>query len=178
VHPVAGTNRNITGDNWFTSLSLVNKLLREKKLTYIGTLRKNKREISPQFLPNKNREKKSSVFGFQEDCSMVSYCPKKNRSVILLSSMHHDNAIDDETGDNNKPVIITDYNHTKIGVDLVDQLCQHYNVARNTRRWPMVIFYDLINISGINALCVYKANHPEEKLARSDFLQNCAWDLI
>lgn len=77
VYPVAGTNRNITGDNWFTSLSLSNKLLQEKKLTYIGTMRKNKREIPPQFLPNKNRQEKSSLFGFQEHCTMVSYCPKK-----------------------------------------------------------------------------------------------------
>ncbi|CAH2017704.1 unnamed protein product [Acanthoscelides obtectus] len=179
VNPVAGTNRNITGDNWFTSLSLVKKLLQEKKLTYIGTMRKNKREIPPQFLPNKNRPEKSSLFGFQKDCTMVSYCPKKNRSVILLSSMHFDDAIDEETGDDKKPVIIADYNHTKIDVDLVDQLCQKYNVARNTRRWPTVVFYNLINISGINALCVYKANHPPQKrIARSDFLQSCAWDLI
>lgn len=98
--------------------------------------------------------------------------------MILLSSMHYDNAIDEETGDENKPVIITAYNHTKIGVDLVDQLCQNYNVARNTRRWPMVVFYNLINLSGINALCVYKANHPQENIARSGFLQSCAWELI
>ncbi|CAH2000087.1 unnamed protein product [Acanthoscelides obtectus] len=43
VEPVQGTNRNITGDNWFTSIPLVNELLTEKKLTYVGTLRKNKR---------------------------------------------------------------------------------------------------------------------------------------
>lgn len=62
--------------------------------------------------------------------------------------MHHDDKIDEETGENRNPEIITDYNCTKIGV------------ARNTCRWPMVVFYDLLNISGINALCVYKANHP------------------
>jgi CO dehydrogenase/acetyl-CoA synthase gamma subunit (corrinoid Fe-S protein) len=28
--------------------------------------------------------------------------------------------------------MITFYNKTKIGVDLVDQLCEKYNVARNT----------------------------------------------
>lgn len=56
---------------------------------------------------------------------MVSYC-QKNRSVLLLSSMHYDNAIDEETGDDHKSVIITDYNHTKIGVDLVNQLYHNY----------------------------------------------------
>lgn len=93
-------------------------------------MRKNKREIPLEFLPNK---KKTSVFGFQQNCTLVSYCPKKNRTVILVSSMHQDSAIDPDTGDDKKPEMITFYNKTKIGVDLVDQLCEKYNVARNTR---------------------------------------------
>lgn len=47
---------------------------------------------------------------------------------------------------------VTDYKHTKIVVDLVDQLCPKYNVARNTRRYPNVVFYYLLHISGKNAL--------------------------
>ena len=42
----------------------------------------------------------------------------------------------------------------------------------------MVVFYDLLNISGINACCVYKANNPEEKVLRSDFIEKVAWELI
>ncbi|XP_055839580.1 piggyBac transposable element-derived protein 4-like [Episyrphus balteatus] len=177
VQPVEGTKRNITGDNWFTSLSLVNKL-KNKKLTYTGTIRKNRREVPSEFLPKKNREEYTSIFGFQENCTIVSYCQKKNRSVILLSSMHNDDAIDSSTGDQRKPEMITDYNHTKIGVDMVDQLCQNYDVSRNTRRWPMVIFYDLLNISGINALCIYKSNNPEKVIKRSNFIEQFAWELI
>lgn len=37
VQPVEGTNRNITADNWFTSL-LIKHLKCNKKLTYTGTL--------------------------------------------------------------------------------------------------------------------------------------------
>lgn len=66
--------------------------------------------------------------------------------------MHYDDEIDEETGDKKKPDIITFYNWTKIGVDLVDQLCQNYNVARNTKRWPMDVFYNLLNVAAINAL--------------------------
>lgn len=178
VHPVEGTKRNITGDNWFSSVPLVKKLLEEKKLTYIGTMRKNKREIPIEFLPKKDRVEKTSLFGFQENCTMVSYCPKKNKCVILISSMHRDDSIDPNSGDMKLPEIITDYNKTKIGVDLVDQMCEKYNVARTTKRWPMVVFYNLLNISGINACCVYKANHPDEKVLRSDFIEKFAWELI
>lgn len=46
------TNRNITNDNWFTSIELLDKL---KKLTliWVGTMRKNKREIPANTLSNK-----------------------------------------------------------------------------------------------------------------------------
>lgn len=86
----------------------------------------------------------------------------KNKSVILVSSMHHDVAIDLETEDKREPEIVTFYNHTKIGVDLVDQLCQKYNIAKNA----MVVFYNLLNVAGINAVCIYKANHPTEKKSK------------
>lgn len=36
-------------------------------LTFIDTIRQNKRELPSEFLPNKNREIQSSIFGFQED---------------------------------------------------------------------------------------------------------------
>ncbi|XP_072380548.1 uncharacterized protein [Diabrotica undecimpunctata] len=113
--------------------------------------------------------------------TLVSYYPKRNKSFILVSSMHHDNAIDPKTGDSKKPDIVTRYNKTKIGVNCVDQLCVNYNVARNTCRWPwpMVIFFDLLNISGINALCVYKGNHPfKTKVKRSEVIEQFAWKLI
>nr|CAH7730726.1 unnamed protein product [Callosobruchus chinensis] len=73
VQPIEGTNRNITGDNWFTISPLASSL-KVKKLTYVGTVRKNKREIPPEFLPRKDRQEKSSIFGFQEDATLVSYC--------------------------------------------------------------------------------------------------------
>ena len=50
-----------------------------------------------------------------------------------------------------KPEIIMDYNMTKGGVHTVDQMCSNYSVARITKRWPMAIFYSLMNIAGINA---------------------------
>lgn len=44
--PIHGTSRNITCDNWFTSVPLAKSLLSEPyKLTLVGTIRSNKREI-------------------------------------------------------------------------------------------------------------------------------------
>lgn len=43
----------------------------------------------------------------------------------------------------------------------------------------MVIFYNLLNVVAINALCIYKTNHLKNiKIKRIDFLQNLSWELI
>ncbi|XP_023213628.1 piggyBac transposable element-derived protein 4-like [Centruroides sculpturatus] len=179
VTPVQGTNRNITGDNWFTSVSLV-KALKAKKLTYVGTIRKNRREVPAEFLYMRNRALHSSIFGFESNCTMVSYCPKKNKAVLLISSMHFDDKIDESTGQAQKPEIITFYNMTKTGVDVVDQLCERNNVARITRRWPMVMFFNLLNIAAINTFVIYKYHKfaTNETCTRYDFLEMLSWELI
>ncbi|CAH2008058.1 unnamed protein product [Acanthoscelides obtectus] len=47
--PIHKTNRNITVDNWFSSMDMA-KSLKEVGITFVGTLWKNKPEISTQFL--------------------------------------------------------------------------------------------------------------------------------
>lgn len=118
LQPWKGKNRNLTCDNWYTNYPLAKKLL-DDKFTIVGTLKKNKKELPSEFLPNKKRTPGSSIFGFQKDVTIVSYAPKKNKAVILLSTMHTDAAIHPET---NKPDIIMDYNCYKGGVDTVDKL--------------------------------------------------------
>ncbi|CAH2006847.1 unnamed protein product [Acanthoscelides obtectus] len=83
-------------------------------------MRKNKGEIPSQFHPHKDLPALSSEFAFTREKTFVSYVPKKNRSVILLSTMHHDKSVSDT---NRKPEIIEFYNSTKGGVDSLDQKC-------------------------------------------------------
>lgn len=170
-----GKNRNLTCDNWYTSYSLAVDLLKEKT-TMVGTIKKNKRELPPEFLPNKSRQVKSSVFGYQNDVTIVSYVPKKNRSVVLISTMHDDGEIDPET---NKPTIILDYNSNKGGVDTVDKMCATYSVNRRCRRYPLVIFFQILNISGINSQVLYNAAHVDNpQKFRRVFLKNLSISLM
>ncbi|XP_050300110.1 piggyBac transposable element-derived protein 4-like [Anthonomus grandis grandis] len=152
VGPVVGTNRNITGDNWYTSMELTGELL-NRKLTYVGTVKKNKRFVPPEFLPCKKGEVESSIFGFTSTHTIVSHVPKKNKSVILLSTMHNDNVVDDSS---KKPDIVLFYNDTKAGVDALDQKCATYSTSRRTRRWSMVIFHMILNVSAINSRVIYQ----------------------
>lgn len=102
----------------------------------------------------------SSIFGFGKDKTILSYVPKKKtkKIVLMLPSLHDDDKIDEESGNEAKPEIITFYNSTNGDVDVVDQKKEHYSVARVTSRWPMRLFFSILNIAGINAQIIYKAN--------------------
>ncbi|KAJ8936542.1 hypothetical protein NQ314_012282 [Rhamnusium bicolor] len=102
----------------------------------VGTIRKNKRALPPEFVNGKNRPVATSMFAYRDNCTLVSYIPKKGKNVLLISTMHDDDSISEVTG---KPEIVMDYNCTKGGVDTVDQLCANYNCACNAQRWPMVL---------------------------------------
>lgn len=83
--------------------------------------------------------------------------------------MHDDGAIDPVS---NKPDIILQYNATKGGVDTVDKMCSTYSVGRRTRRWPLAIFFQLINIAGINSQLLYNATHVDSAYKhRREFLK-------
>lgn len=168
------THRNITADNWFSSVELMEKLL-ERGLTYIGTLKKNKRHIPPSFQASKTREPKTSLHGFTKDFTLVSYVPKKYKAVLLISSMHHSAQIDPET---NKPEVIIDYNMTKGGVDEVDKKCSNYSCSRRTQRWPMAIFYRILDLSGVNTYVIYKSCTNAPPIERGRFLQSLARELV
>jgi len=58
-----GTGRGVTSDNFLTSCELAN-FLQSKNGTVVGTLRKNKPEISALFLSGKQRNVHSSTIGF------------------------------------------------------------------------------------------------------------------
>lgn len=151
---IAKSGRNITCDNFFTSISLARKLL-SKNLTIVVTLRCDRGELPPDFVNAKNKEPYSTMFGFQEDAIILSYCPKKNKVVPLLSTMHSQ---PDINYNNKKPEVIMYYNLTKGGVDIMDQMLCNYSVKR--RRWPVVIFYNMIDTSALNAYIIWLPLYP------------------
>ncbi|KAL3284079.1 hypothetical protein HHI36_018247 [Cryptolaemus montrouzieri] len=108
IQPISQTGRNVTMDNWFPSFPTYEHLLKTHKLTAVGTMKSNKACIPPNYL--KKRDVNTSIFGFQKDLTILSYNPKRNKNVFMLSSLHHDCGIDIETSDHQKPAVITFYN--------------------------------------------------------------------
>jgi hypothetical protein len=170
--PIFSTNRNITVDNWFSSIELVD-VPKEVKLTYVGTLKINKKEIPPEFLPNRTRAVGSSLYGYTNNIAMLSHETKKNKAVILVSSVNHQEGIDD-----GKPEIISHYNNTKGDVNSLDEKSSIYSSSRRTRRWPMAIFFRMVDIASVNSCLLRQSYRDNPKLMRYNFIKQLSMQLV
>lgn len=72
MKPIEGSRRNVTGDNRFSSIDLVNEL-KKIDLTYVGAMKKTKTEIQVEFKPNAERIVSSSIYGFTDHLTLM--CP-------------------------------------------------------------------------------------------------------
>lgn len=171
--PIADTNRNVTANNRFSSIQLM-EILYSKNLTYLGSLKRKYREIPLEFQPNKRRELGSSLYGFTKDYTIVSYVPEINKAEIVISSSHHEPSTDEAT---NKPTMIVDYINRRAGFKELAQQCSLYSCSRRTGRWSMAIFYRILDLAGVNAYVLYQGCLGP-KLKRRDFLLSLARNLI
>ncbi|XP_070790517.1 piggyBac transposable element-derived protein 4 [Pituophis catenifer annectens] len=164
---------NITTDNWFSPIEVVHEL-RDRSLTYVGTLKKNKAEIPPSFLPHRRKAIGSSMYTFTKEITLLSCVPKKNRTVCLVSLMHHNEYTDP---DSNKPEIIS-YNSNKGDIDSLDKKCAIYSRGRRTRRWPMAIFFRILDISSVNSFILYNCYDNTNKKITRQLVKQLAETLI
>ena len=77
-----------------------------------------------------------------------------------------------------KPEIIMEYNRTKGVVDYVDRLKVNYHLARTSRRWPLTLFFVLLNIAGINSYIIYQMATHNTTVYRKDFLRSLIMNLV
>ena len=96
---------------------------------------------------------------FTSDLTLVSYVPSRKKTVILLSSQHHDDTCMGEEN-YNKPEIVMHYNATKSDADILDKLMKEYTCTRPTRHWPLKIFLSLIDIACVNAFVLWMLKYP------------------
>nr|XP_024654867.1 uncharacterized protein LOC112430683 [Maylandia zebra] len=159
MEPFWDDGRNVTTDNFFTSLSLSHRLL-QHKTTLLGTVNKVQRELPQLAKDTAKREVFSTSVLRSGGVSLTIYAPKKTKTVCVLSSMHQDVMIGD--GRKRKPNTITDYNHMKCGVDVLDQMAWMYSVRAATRRWPVAVFYNMLDLAAVNAYILYKVRQLVE----------------
>ena len=120
TEPYTNCGRNVTTDNFFTSMSLATKLL-AKKTTQVGTIRVNKRELIKAAKQTKDKMPRFSTFLYKSENSVLTiYKSKPNKRVAVLSSKHK------------------------------------FTVKSSSRRWPLQIFFNILDLAAINAWILYK----------------------
>ena len=168
-----GTGRDIYVDRYFTSHGLVCNLL-QQNLTLIGTIMANWREVPSQFKPAKGREIESTkaLYNHSNKILLLSYVPKRNKNVLMMSSSHSSISI---TDCHKKSTVITDYNKHKEGVGTLDENCEEFSCLRKTNRWPMVVNYNLINVATNNAFIVMRGSGKCDR--KTDFPKQVSFQL-
>ncbi|ROL51065.1 hypothetical protein DPX16_14596 [Anabarilius grahami] len=106
--------------------------------------------------------------------TLTAYAPKRKKTVYILSSMH--SVIQTDNTTKRKPNTVTLYNTTKCGVDVMDQMVREYTVRTGTRRWPVAVFYNMIDMAALNAHVLYQACTGRQE-RRVDFLVELAREL-
>ena len=107
--------------------------------------------------------------------NLVHYHTKKQKSVILLSTMHRGCAVMSNT--KSKPANIEFYNRNKCGVDLLDSMARMHSTKSPMRRWPMAVWCNILDPAGVNAWILFN-KETGRKISRLDFMHTLALDLI
>ena len=162
MRPFFGSNCNLTGDNWFSSSALVDRLY-ENRITYVGTVRSNRRDVPPAARSIEKRVRGDTrLYHDGNNQILCSYWDKGRNPVLLVDSFTDRCSLPEE---GRKPDTVLFYNATKSAVDDMDKKVRMYSTKRKCRRWPYSFIMNLIDIAGINGAILYGKNH---ELKQSD----------
>uniref|UniRef100_A0A0K0G3K5 DDE_Tnp_1_7 domain-containing protein n=1 Tax=Strongyloides venezuelensis TaxID=75913 RepID=A0A0K0G3K5_STRVS len=101
------------------------------------------------------------------NCILTIYKSKVNLKVLLLNTKHTFVTVKDNK--KHKPETIIFYSETKFGVDVVDQMACKYTTKAASFRWPLQVFFNILDLAAINAWILYK-ECTGSKIFRKDFL--------
>ncbi|XP_057189640.1 piggyBac transposable element-derived protein 4-like isoform X2 [Triplophysa rosa] len=126
---------NVTCDRSLTSYALGKELLK-RKLTMVGAVRQSKPELPPQLVDTKGRGIFSSKFAFTQTHALVSYIPRKYQNVLVMSTRHS-------------------------GAGVSSKSINAYSCKQKTNRWPLVLFFTMLDVSAYNASVVWTEVNPD-----------------
>ncbi|CAB3233218.1 unnamed protein product [Arctia plantaginis] len=151
------------------------KKLEKEKAQKMPKSKKNAKDDVVKFLLSEifyNFNKDATVVE-KENEQHIDYTDEENRqskrsktyttaeleeTLTELDGLHHNAEIDESAREKRKPEINTFYNTTKGGVDVADELSASYDVSRNSKKWPLTIFYAMLNMAGIKAYIIHGSN--------------------
>ena len=101
----------------------------------------------------------------------------KSKSVNILSSLHPNVAIPSEDIPKKKPDTVLLYNETKVGVYVLEQMSRCYSVKAGSRRCPIHMFYNVIDMALVNSWTIYK-HVCNSSISRRMFIQRVSEELM
>ena len=166
--------RTICLDNWFTSRNLT-KELQQHNMHLVGT-------IKPKpFLPNKvvierlklQKDQSVAFFNHADNINVVYKNIKPKKHVAMITTVHNKFTYVEDT----KTEAHMFYNASKGGVDTFDSMCEHSDTGRKTVRWPMCIFYGLLNMVMNNTYIIYAHTAKTEgrRVTKTNFIEDMAY---
>lgn len=170
--------KNITAaSSWFTSMELAYELLL-RQYTYVGEMTPSRcRQIPRDFaLASKNRRRPvgSAIYGFTDRATVISYMPRKNAPVVLLSTAHHE--VRNEGG---KPDAYQFYTASKMAISKTEKEGSIRAVlgSQDETRWELEMLSQLLDFAAINAHQLWQMCTMEE-IRHRDFVIALARALI
>ena len=151
TRPFVKNGRTVTTDNWFTSFPLAKGLLRQG-MHLVGTIRP--KPCMPPVLLTTPLELGECVAAYQYEDKISLLCQrvKEKKRIQILSTVHHNPTVIEKK----RSHMHMFYNATKGGVDTFDQICSALTCSRKTRRWPVCVFYGILNIVVNNSFYIHQ----------------------
>ena len=142
--------RNVTTDNYFTSIKLATEL-QKYKTSFRGTVNRIRKE--EHAVVKHMKEPLYSITLYKSgDITMTVYEDKTKKNVVIFSTLHQNITIADNA--KKTPESVKACNDKKYGVDNVDQMAKKYTVRTSTRRWAIHSFQNTLDLVAINAWIV------------------------
>lgn len=175
--------------------------LRANKREIPPKLKEGREKFSSIFLYKENavlisyisKTKKNVLLLSSEQISEISFSRRPRRTRVLHAMQ---TAVSERTNvilfnraangpvadfdDQYKPFAILHYNKTKNGVDMFDRLVKQYTCNMPTRRWPVKVFLNLLDMACSNAYIAYliKSGLTKRSFPRETFLTELGKELM
>lgn len=124
--------------------------------TPVGTIQSKKPHIPDVVNANSTRQVNSSLFGFNDQITLVSYVLKEKQAVLVLSTMQM------EMPRNQK----LSYTITQCGVRNLDHLATLYTSRRKVNSWPVALFGNVVDVRAVAAFIIWMGNFPQWKIPK------------
>ena len=168
MSPLYGTNAQVCFDNFYTSVNLLQVLLRNKIFAW-GTVRANRKDLPKDILPKNIKATAKHEYKMAQMFPFLFTVWRDTKYVCFLSNCHSpsDFGVVNRRAANNPrsqvdvPQVVSDYQKHMKGVDLCDQLVSYYMAPHKSLKWWRRLFFYFTQVSMINAHILAKADNTE-----------------